>query len=129
MKLNSTWLAAGIIGANNLVQHYKKSLTELFTVQSATVYLKGVEIVRHLFLVQVSIMACLVFVIFGVILIEAAVIFYMATNSDARTLTMILVGAVDILVAGSVLAYFASSNYWLQQAAKYNATLEELIKN
>ena len=128
MKFNRTWAAAGLIGAANLVRECKKNAVDLVRIQTATVYLKGVEILRDLFLYQVATLVCVVFLVFGVILMEGAAIFYVPASTVSKTMMAFIVGALDSLTALAVLGYFASSKRWLKRAVKHNACLEELME-
>lgn len=128
MKLNRHWAAAGLQGAASLVRLCKKNAGELFRVQTAMVYLKGVEIFRELFLYQIGILVCVMFLVFGIILIQGAVIFFISWEAKIRMAAMVIMGGLDFSVALAFLVYLGSSKRWLRQASKYNECVEELIE-
>ena len=128
MKLTRGLTAAGLLGAVSLAQQLKKNAGELVRVQTATLYLKSVEILRDLFLYQIGILVCVVVLVFGIILIQGAVAFFIPLSAKARLVTVLTMGFLDSSIALGVLAYFASSRRWLKQAAKYNECLEELVE-
>ena len=128
MKINRAWMAAGLTGAAHLARQCKKNAFELIQLQAAMVYLKGIEMVRDLLLYQIGILICVIFLIFGVILMEAGLVFYFPMEFKTRVTVLFGVGAFDCLTALALLGYFASSGHWLKQAARYNECLEGLLE-
>ena len=128
MKLNPKWAVAGILGASSLAQACKRNAVEFFRIQTAVAYLKAVEIIRDLFLYQLGILICVMFLVFGVILIEGGAVFFLPLQPVHRASVTLLVGALNFLVSLGFLAYFSSSSRWLRQAEKYHEFLEEFMR-
>ncbi len=126
MKLNRGWTAAGLLGAVSLARECKKNAGELVRIQTARFYLKGVGILRDLFLYQIGILACVVVLVFGFILIQGGLVFLIPWEPGIRLAVVLIMGGADSSIALAFLLYFASSKRWLRQAAKYNECLEEL---
>jgi hypothetical protein len=128
MKIRQSWVTAALWGATALFKQCRKNANELVKIQTAMVYLKGVEILRDLLFYQMGIQVCVVFLVFGVILMQGGVLFYFPLSPQARATTALLLGALDSLTAFSFLAYFSSSKRWLKQAARYNLEVEDIIE-
>ena len=75
MKFRPSWAAMGMLAATGLIRQSKKNAGEWIRIQTAIVYLKGVEIIRDLFLYYLGILICVTFLVFGVILIEGGIFF------------------------------------------------------
>ena len=132
MKINRNnghWIVAGLAGTAELINRCRKNAREFVRIQTALVYLKGVDVVRTLFLYQIGVLVCVIFLVFGVVLIEAAGIFYFPMEFQARIHMAFIVGFLDSLTALIFLGYFASSRRWLHQAAKYNSFVEEFMED
>ena len=127
MKFRPSWAAVGMLAATGLIQQSKKNAGEWIRIQTAIVYLKGVEIIRDLFLYQLGILICVTFLVFGVILIEGGIVFFLPLESGKRAVLTLLLGGFDFLGALSFLIYFCSSRRWLRQAQKYHAFLDEFM--
>ncbi len=124
MKVNRKWAAAGLFIAAQLVGKCKKNAFEIAQIYGATVYLRGVSMARDLFLCQMGMLACVVLSVFGVIFMEAAVIFYIPVQTSTKVIAVFVLGGIHFLTGVIVLGHFASSERWLSQAAKYNAWVE-----
>ena len=129
MKFRTSWAALGMLAATGLIRQGRKNAGEWIRIQTAIAYLKGVEILRDLFLYQLGILICVMFLVFGVILIEGGIIFFLSVLPEARVGLTLLLGAVDFLGAAGFLVYFCSSTRWLRQAQKYHAFLDEFIED
>jgi len=127
MKLNPSWKTAGILAAAGLLNQCRKNAGEFIRIQTAIAYLRGVEILRDLFLYQLGILVCVVFLVFGVILIEGTLIFYLPLQTSVRVFAGLCLGVFDSLTALGFLVYFLSSARWLRQAEKYHDYLEEFM--
>lgn len=114
--------------AAGILRQCQKNAGELVRIQAARIYLKGVDIVRDLFLYQLGVLVAAVFLTFGVILIEGAVIFFLPFEPNMRGIAAFLIGGFDVLAGLFFLSYFASSKRWLRQAAKYNAFIEDFVE-
>jgi hypothetical protein len=127
MKLNPGWTTTGLLAAGGLIRVCRKSAGRFFRIQSTTLYLKSVEIVRDLFLYQLGILICAVFLVFGVILIQVAAIFYLPLSQETKVGVCLFVGLFDFMAALGTLLYLSSSSRWLRQAKKYDKFLEEFL--
>lgn len=121
MRMNRKWAALGMFAAAQLAGKCKKNAFEAVQIYGATAYLKGVRIVRDFFLYQMGILACVLFVVFGAICMEGAVIFYLPVQASTKLLLVFILGVGHFLTGGLILCWLASSKLWLQQASKYNA--------
>ena len=128
MKFRQSWTAVGMLAAAGLIRQSKKNMGQWIRIQTAIVYLKGVEIIRDLFLYQLGVLICVMFLVFGVILIEGGMVLFLHLQSGERAGLTLLLGAVDFLGALSFLIYFCSSRRWLRQAQKYHAFLDEFME-
>lgn len=124
MKVNREWAAAGLLAVVQLIGKCKDNALEIAQIHGAIAYLKGVHMVRDFFLYQIGVLACVMFLVFGLILMEAAVIFYIPVGTSTRLILAFVLGGVHFLTGVIILGYFASSKRWLRQAAKYNAWIE-----
>lgn len=128
MKIHRHWVTAALLGSAGLFRQCKKNAGELIRIQTAVVFLKGVDILRDLFLLQIALQVCVVFLVFGIILMQGGLIFYLPVAAQMRVLLALIFGAADSLGALSLLIYFGSSKRWLRQAAKYNESVEDLME-
>jgi len=120
MKVNRGWKAVGMLAALELIATCRKNALETAQIYGAAAYLKGVHMARDFFLYQIVILACVMMLVFGIILMEGSFVFFLPVPAVSRGILAFLIGAVNVLVAGLFLASFASSDRWLRQAAKYN---------
>ncbi len=120
MKVRRGWPAIGMQVAFELMGKCRQNALETAQIYGAAAYLKGVHIVRDFFLYQIAILGCVMMVVFGIILMEGSIVFFVPVQAVSRGILAFVIGAVDLLVAGLCLASFASSDRWLRQAAKYN---------
>lgn len=127
MRTNRKWMAVGLLTAIQLFGTCKKNTLEIAQIYGATAYLKGVRMLRNFFLYQISILACVMLLVLGIVLMEVAVIFYLPLSVPTRAILAFVLGAMDVLAGGLSLVYFASSERWLDQASKYNAQIKALI--
>ncbi len=121
MKADRKWAAAGLLAVAGLLGKCKQNAFEIAQIYGVTTYLKGVQMVRGFFLYQIGILACVMLLVFGVILMEGAVIFYIPVETSARILLVFVLGGINFLTGAICLGYAASSKRWLRQASKYNA--------
>ena len=121
MKVNSSWASVGLFAAIQLIGKCKKNAFEIAQIYGATAYLKGVQMARDLFLYQIGILACVLLSVVGVILMEAAVIFYIPVETSTRVILAFALGGINFLTGAIFLGYFSSSERWLRQASKYNS--------
>lgn len=126
MKSKQAWFEAGVAGASALFNLFRKNAFSVLQIQSAIAYLKGVEIVRDILFYQLGLMLCVSFLVFGVILIQGAAIFFISMEPLTRAMVALVLGFLDSGIALGVLIYFMSSKRWLRQAAKYNSTVENI---
>ena len=127
MKFRPSWAVVGMLAATGLIRQSKKNAGEWIRIQTAIVYLKGVEIIRDLFLYQLGVLICVMFLVFGVILIEGGMVFFLPLEPGKRTALILLLGGFNFLGALGFLIYFCSSQRWLRQAQKYHAFLDEFM--
>ncbi len=127
-KKSGPWITAAIVGASAVIRGLKKNAVEMAKIQGAMAYLRGVEILRDLLIYQLGILACVIFLVFGVILMQAAMIFCLALEGQARIFAAFGVGLFDFSVALGLIVYFISSKRWLREAAKYNAWVDEFLE-
>ena len=106
MKINPSWAAVGSLAAAGLIQQSKKNAGEWIRIQTAIVYLKTVEILRDLFLYQLGVLICVMFLVFGVILIEGGLVFFLPLQPGERAGLTVILGAVDFLTALGFLFIF-----------------------
>ena len=128
MKFRQSWAAVGMLAAAGLIRQSKKNASEWVRIQTAIVYLKGVEIVRDLFLYQLGVLICVMFLVFGVILMEGGTVFFLPLQPGERASLTLLLGTVDFFGALGFLVYFCSSGRWLRKAQKYHAFLDEFME-
>ena len=128
MKLRPSWAAAGILAASGLIRQSRKNAGEWIRIQTAIVYLKGVEIVRDLFMYQLGVLICVTFLVFGIILIEGGMVFFLPLEAGQRAWLTLALGAADFFTAFGFLIYFCSSSRWLRQAQKYHTFLDEFME-
>ena len=121
MKANNSWASVGLFAAMQLIGKCKKNAFEIAQIYGATAYLKGVQMARDLFLYQIGIFACVLLSVIGVLLMEAAVIFYIPVEISVRIILVFALGGINFLTGVIFLGYFSSSERWLRQASKYNA--------
>ncbi len=114
----------GLLALMSLIGKCKENAFEIAQIYGATAYLKGVSMVRDLFLYQVGVLACVMLLVFGVILMEVAIVFYAPVETPNRWVLAFVVGGINFLVGAILLGYFASSKRWLRQASKYNAWID-----
>lgn len=123
LKMNPRLAMTGMFAASSLFKILRHNAGEFLKIKTAIAYLKGVEVIRDLFLYQLGILICVMFLVFGVILIEGALVFFLPLQPGERATLAFIVGAVDSLGALACLAYFSSSGRWLRQAQKYSEFL------
>ena len=116
-----------MLAATGLIRQSKKNAGEWIRIQTAVVYLKGVEIIRDLFLYRLGILICVTFLVFGAILMEGGIVLLLPFESGERAVLTLLLGGFDFLGALGFLIYFCSSKRWLRQAQKYHAFLNEFM--
>ncbi len=120
MKANRKWAAVGLLAAVQLIGRCKKNALEIVQIYGATTYLKGVRMARDFFLYQIGILVCVMLLVFGGILMEAAILFYIPVETSTRIILAFVLGGIDFLTGAIFLGYFVSSERWLRQASKYN---------
>lgn len=125
MKINHNWAAAGLFTAAQLIGKCRRSAVETAEIYGAAAYLKGVKMARGLFLYQTAVNVCAMFVVFGVILIEAGFIFWGPADPLDRIQRCFIAGAADVFAGGVFLAYLMSPGRWLDEAAKYNCLINK----
>ena len=128
MKFRPGWTTVGMLATAGFIRQSKKNAGEWMKIQTAIVYLKGVEIIRDLFLYQLGILICVMFLVFGVILIEGGMVFFLPLEAVQRASLTLLLGSADFFGALFCLLYFCSSGRWLRQAQKYHMFLDEFMK-
>ena len=124
MKVDRKWISVGFLAAIQLMGRCKKNTLEIAKIYGATAYLKGVQMLRDFLLYQISILACVMLLVLGIILMEAAVVFFIPVQMSTRAIVAFVFGGINVLTGGLILASFASSERWLWQAAKYNAFIK-----
>ena len=127
MKANNSWASVGLFAALQLIGKCKKNAFEIAQIYGATAYLKGVQMARDLFLYQVGILACVLLSVVGVLLMEAAVIFYIPVGTSTRVILAFALGGINFLTGAILLGYFSSSERWLRQASKYNTWVKAMM--
>ncbi len=129
MKVNGRWAASGLLAAAQIIGKCKQNAFEIAQIYGATAYLNGVSVVRDFCLYQIGILACVMLLVFGVILMEAAVIFYIPLATSTRAILVFVLGGIHLLAGGIFLAYLASSERWLRQASKYNTRVKTSMED
>ena len=128
MKSNSKGVVGGFLAALRLIEKCKKGAFEIAQIYGATAYLKGVHIARDFFLYQTGVLACVMFLAFGIILMEVAVIFFIPMDISRRCIVAFLLGAINVLTAAVFLRRYTSSGQWLHLASKYNAWIKTSLE-
>ncbi len=121
MKKHRKWADLGWFAALQILGTCRKNAFDIAQIYGATAYLKGVRLVREFFLYQVGLLACVMFLVSGVILMEVAAVFYIPVATPTRIVIGFALGGLNFLTGSIVLGYFASSGRWLREASKYNA--------
>ena len=120
MKTGRGWPSVGMLAAVQLIGKCRKNALETAQIYGAAAYLKGVHMARDFFLYQIVILVCVMLLVFGIILMEGSIIFFLPVQSVSRGVLTFVIGGINVLIGGLFLASFASSDRWLRQAAKYN---------
>ena len=128
MKFRSSWAALGMLTTAGVIRQSGKSAGDWIRIQTAIGYLKGVEIIRDLFLYQLGALICVMFLVSGVILMEGGAVFFLPLQPAQRAVLTLLLGGLDFLGALACLLYFCSSGRWLRQAQKYHPFLDEFME-
>lgn len=127
MKQPKNFLWTLLRGTAGVWRVLRKNAVDMARIQGAMVYLKGVEIVRDLLVYQLGLLACVIFLVFGVMMMQAAVIFLLPPG-QIRVFTALGIGALDFFVSLGLLGYFVSSSRWLREAAKYNDQVRDVLE-
>lgn len=126
MKINSRWAFLGWLAAGQLLGKARQNALETLQIYGAAAYLKGVRLVRDFFIHQIGVLTCVMFLVFGVVLIEGAAVFALVQRVSPAV-TILIAGLLNFSVGLSLLGYFASSRCWLEKASRYNAYLNALL--
>lgn len=128
MKTNYRWAARGWLSVVQLMGTCRKNAFEIAQIYGATTYLKGVQLVRDLFLYQMGILAAVVLLVFGLILMEIAALVYVPLTPSVRCMLAFILGGIHVVTGIIFLGYLVSSKRWLEQASKYNAWLKSSLE-
>ncbi len=129
MKVDRKWAAVGLFAAVRLLGKCKRNALDVAQIYGAIAYLKGVRMARDFFLHQIGVLVCVMFLVFGVILMEAAVLFYIPVGTSTRIILAFLLGGIHFLAGGIFLGYFASSKQWLRHASKYSGWVKASMED
>lgn len=115
------------LAAARLFGTCKKNTLKTAQIYGASAYLKGISVIRDFFIYQIGILTCVMFLVFGLMLMEAAVLFYLPVEPSERLILAFALGALHCLTGLLLLGYFSSSKRWLRVALKHNAWVEDVI--
>lgn len=127
MNSNSGGALIGLLAVQRLISFFGRNAREYFRIQSASAYLHAIEVIREFFFYQFSILICAVFLSFGVILIQTAILLYLPMSLEMKAGIGLLMGLIDFFTALGVLLYFSSSSWWLNKAKKHHQFLEQVL--
>ena len=117
-----------LIGIAAIAKYFKDTGLDLIKMKTAEGYLELLKGLRYLMIDVISLIFLALFLIAGVVMAEAGIIFLVSEHSETRMILLLIFGAANITIALAVLLYVFSSRRWFRVAARTNKTLAKMLK-
>jgi|GEM_PF-5773406 len=126
MKIQNSWFVMSLLGVSGLLGKCRKNLFEMANIQSAILYLRAVQGIRHSMIGTFQLVLGTMFFLAGIILLHFALFAFLNHETGLRSWGLFVLGLIEVAASAGYMAWFFSSKRWVRDAAHFHPVLKQV---